>query len=241
MHPEESDRTNASERIVPDVTLRIGHFERINGSDSYSPDLDARVKQWGRKLATTGRNPRIPRILPVILERRSVRRFDLKPVERGKILACIEAARLAPSAENGQPCRYVVLDDPEKKRAFGESAFSGVYRPTRWAMNAPVLAAICVKRSAAAGWLGPLIQGTPYFWIDAGIAGEHFVLQAQSMGLGTCWIGWFDGRRAGKALGLPKTMRVAQLIAAGYPAAGGVRGPRRRLETETIVRWNAGF
>jgi nitroreductase len=223
---------------MPDVTIRTGSFESIGGFDSEFSGLAARQRKRGCEMATTGGNPRI---LPVILERHSVRRFDAKPVEREKILSCVEAARLAPSAENGQPCRYVLLDDPGKRRAFGEAAFSGIYRSTRWAAEAPVLVAICVKRSAAAGWIGPLIQGTPYFWIDVGIAGEHFVLQARSMGLGTCWIGWFDGRRAGKALALPKSMRVAQLIAAGYPAAGGVPRGRKRLDLAEIVRWNEGF
>jgi nitroreductase len=180
-------------------------------------------------------------VLPVILERRSVRRFNPGPVEREKIQACVEAARLAPSAENAQPCRFVILDDPEKKRSFGEAAFSGIYRPTRWALKAPVLVAILVRRSPVAGWMGPMIQGTPYFWIDVGIAGEHIVLQAQSLGLGTCWIGWFNGRKAGKALAVPASLRVGQLIAMGYPEEDLKTGPRKRLDQTDIVRWNEGF
>jgi nitroreductase len=184
---------------------------------------------------------KIPSILPDILSRHSVRRFDDKPVDREKLLACVEASRLAPSAENAQPCRYAILDDPSVIANFGEAAFSGIYRPTRWALNAPVLVAILVQRTAVAGWLGPLIQGTPYFWIDVGIAGEHFVLQAQSIGLGTCWIGWFDKRKAGKVLGTRKGMQVAQLIALGYPHPGNRPKGRKRLDRKEIVRWNGGF
>jgi nitroreductase len=177
-------------------------------------------------------------ILPAILERRSVRRFEPRAVEREKLLACVEAARLAPSAENAQPCRFIILDDPLIKKAFGEAAFSGVYRATRWALDAPVIAVIVIERTFTAGRLGPLIQGTPYYFIDAGIAGEHFVLQAQELGLGTCWIGWFDGRRAKKYLGLPRSAQAAQLIAVGYPSLRGEERERRRKSIERIVGWN---
>jgi nitroreductase len=179
-----------------------------------------------------------PEILSVIRERRSVRKFDSRPVEREKILACVEAARLAPSAENAQPCRFVVLEDPEIRNAFGEKAFSGIYRPTRWALNAPVIVAVCVQLEFIPHRLGRLIQGTPYYFIDVGIAGEHFILQAQFLGLGTCWIGWFHSRKAGKFLKLPRTMRVAQLIAVGYPLPGLKKRILRRKDLEEIVEWN---
>ena len=182
-----------------------------------------------------------PDILPVIRERRSVRRFDPRPVEREKILACVEAARLAPSAENAQPCRFVILDDQEIKKAFCEAAFSGVYHSTRWVLKAPTVAAIVIERKFVAGRLGPWIQGTPYHFIDVGIAGEHFVLQAKALGLGTCWIGWFDARKARKFLNLPRSIQVAQLIALGYPLAGLKERPLRRKPLEEIVGWNRGI
>jgi nitroreductase len=177
-------------------------------------------------------------ILPAIKNRRSVRRFDGRPVEREKLLACVEAARLAPSAENAQPCRFLLLDDPETKNAFGGEVFSGVYRTTRWALAAPAIVAILVKRHFVVGRLGPWIQGTPYYLIDAGIAGEHFVLQAQSMGLGTCWIGWFNARRAKRFLRLPSDLRVAQLLAVGYPHPTWNPRPHRRRNLESVFSWN---
>jgi nitroreductase len=184
---------------------------------------------------------KIPGILTVIRERRSVRRFDPRPVERDKILACVEAARLAPSAENAQPCRYVILEDPKIRAAFGEKAFSGIYRATRWAIQAPVIVAILAKIEFTAGRLGPLIQGTPYYFIDVGISGEHFILQARSLGLGTCWIGWFNNRKARKFLKGPRSMRVAQLIAVGYPHPSWKPRELRRKDLDEIVRWNGWF
>jgi len=65
-------------------------------------------------------------------------------VEREKIESCIEAARLAPSAENVQPCRFLVLDDPDRISEFCGKAFSGIYRYTRWAAKAPVIIAMFI-------------------------------------------------------------------------------------------------
>ena len=66
----------------------------------------------------------------LIESRRSIRRFLPGPVEREKIAACLEAARLAPSAENDQGWRFLVIDDPELKARFARKAFSGIYAPT---------------------------------------------------------------------------------------------------------------
>ncbi|HEX9933826.1 MAG TPA: nitroreductase family protein [bacterium] len=169
------------------------------------------------------------RILKAVLDRRSVRKFDARSVEREKILACVEAARLAPSAENKQPWRFVVLEDAEARRQFAEAAFSGIYRPTRWALDAPVLVVLLAELNVVAHRLGRLIQGTQYYMIDVGIAGEHFVLQAQSLGLGTCWIGWFNARRAHRALKLPRKIKVCEILAVGYPASDlRPRQPKRK-------------
>jgi nitroreductase len=74
--------------------------------------------------------------------------------------------------------------------------------------------------------------------IDVGIAGEHFILQAQHLGLGTCWIGWFDLRKARKYLKLKGSMRVCQLIAVGYPHPEWKARPFRRIPMEEIVFFN---
>lgn len=155
--------------------------------------------------------------LRLVKARRSVRKFADKPVERDKIITCIEAARLAPSAENVQPWRFIVMDEEEIINNFSEKAFSGIYRYTRWASRAPVLIAIAVQPDWLAHRLGKEIQGTNYYLIDIGIAGEHLVLQALKLGLGTCWIGWFQARKAKKVLKIPRSWKVVALLAMGYP------------------------
>ncbi len=155
--------------------------------------------------------------LQLVQGRRSVRKFKNKPIERDKIVTCIEAARLAPSAENVQPWRFIVLDEAETIEAFSEKTFSGIYRFTRWAARAPVIVAICGELDVLANRLGKQIQGTHYYLIDIGIAGEHLVLQAQEFGIGSCWIGWFDAKKAKKFLAIPGNWKVVQLLALGYP------------------------
>lgn len=155
--------------------------------------------------------------LQLVKARRSVRKFADRLVERDKIITCIEAARLAPSAENVQPWRFIVMDKEEIIDKFSKEAFSGIYRYTRWASRAPVLIAIAAQLDWLANRLGKEIQGTSYYLIDIGIAGEHLVLQALELGLGTCWIGWFQARKARKVLQLPRSWKVVALLAMGYP------------------------
>ena len=167
----------------------------------------------------------------IIKSRRSIRRYSEKPVEREKILACLEAARLAPSAENSQPWRFLVIDDPELKRKVAEKAFSGIYAPCKFAARAPVLVLLMARLDLLANVLGRMVQGTQFYLIDLGIAGEHFVLKAEELGLSTCWIGWFNSRGVRKLLKIPKKYRLVALISLGYAASRPPGGPvRKRLE-----------
>ena len=129
-----------------------------------------------------------------IAQRRSVRKYENKPVEREKINACLEAARLAPSACNSQPWHFVVLDDPQIKDAFCKEAFSGVYAMTKWAAAAPVIIAVVSDAGNFTARIGNFFRRTEFYLVDQGIACEHLVLRAHDLGLGTCWIGWLIGR-----------------------------------------------
>jgi nitroreductase len=148
--------------------------------------------------------------------RRSIRRYLPKPVEREKIVACLEAARLAPSAENAQSWRFLVIDDPNLKARFSREAFTGIYSMTKFAAEAPVLVLVLAKLDFLANRLGKQIQGVSFFLIDIGIAGEHFVLQAEELGIGTCWIGWFSVRKARKFFKIPRKYKIVSLLALGH-------------------------
>lgn len=179
--------------------------------------------------------------------RYSLRRFAQRPVEKEKIVKCLEAARLAPTAGNAQPCRFAVFDDAAKKQQLCDAVFTGIYSVSRFFAAAPVIVALLVKSSLVYGRLGSAITGKQWQLVDAGIGGEHFVLQAQELGLGTCWIGWFDGKRLLEFLGLrgrtllgvvsPGYVPVA-LLAVGYPPAGKQTPIKQRKDLSEIAGWN---
>ena len=102
----------------------------------------------------------------LVHHRRSIRSYQKTPVEREKIIQCIEAARVAPSAENVEPWRFVVLTDNELKNAFCDQVFSGIYKYSRWASRAPVIIAVLAKPDILANRIGQQIQGTNYYLID---------------------------------------------------------------------------
>ena len=172
----------------------------------------------------------------VIQQRRSIRKFLDKPVEREKINACLEAARLAPSACNSQPWHYIVIDDPAVKEAFCNQVFCGTYKMSAWVKNAPVIVAVVSDKGSVISRLGGFLRRTEFYLVDQGISGEHFVLRAHDLGLGTCWIGWVDSKKAAQFFNLPSGKRIEHLFAVGYPAEQPQ--PRPRAKLEEIVSYN---
>lgn len=175
--------------------------------------------------------------LDLVKKRRSVRRFLDKAVEREKIFSCIEAARLAPSAQNVQPWKFLVIDDPETKKRFSNDVFSGIYSPSKFAAQAPVLILQLACLDVITNVIGKQIQNIHFYLIDSGIAGEHIVLQATALELGTCWIGWFNIKKARKFFNIPKKYKIVNLFALGYFEK---RPPKekKRKSLEEIVSFN---
>lgn len=157
--------------------------------------------------------------LELCRRRRSVRAYDpARPVDRAALERCLEAARLAPSACNSQPWTFLVVDDPAKRRAAAEAALSGAYGLNKFIRDAPVLVVVLTERSKFAARLGGLFRGVQYSLLDIGIAAEHFCLQAEEEGLGTCWLGWFNEPALKKTLGLARTDRIDVVLSVGHPA-----------------------
>lgn len=173
----------------------------------------------------------------LVTQRRSIRRYLDQPVDREKILTCIEAARLAPSAENVQPWRFLIVDEPEIKEAFSREAFSGIYFISRFAAKAPVLILILGQLDIIANRIGKQIQNIHFYLIDIGIAGEHIVLQAEELGLGTCWIGWFNTRKTRKFFNIPRKYKIVSMLSLGYYDRKPSKQKKRRA-LEEIVWFN---
>ncbi len=123
-------------------------------------------------------------LLDLIRKRRSVRNYLDKPIPKEDILKCIEAARLAPSACNAQPWKFIVIDDRELKSKVGEKAFSGLYSMNKFANTAPVFVVVISEKQKFLSAIGGYFRGTRYYLMDIGIACEHLILLAAELGIG---------------------------------------------------------
>ena len=168
-------------------------------------------------------------VLEAITERYSVRGYQDRPVGEEKLKRILEAARLAPSASNRQEWRFVVVRDADNRRRLAQAARNQVF-----VGEAPIVIACCAKTDNHAMTCGQLC-----YPIDVAIAIEHMALKAVEEGLGTCWIGAFFEDQVREILGIPKDIRVVELLTLGYPA-DPCPAAKNRLSLEEIVmyeRW----
>ena len=173
-----------------------------------------------------------------IAARVSCRAYKPDPVPAELVTQLLGAARLAPSACNRQPWRFAVMQDAAlRQRIFDEGFLPGL--GMRWALDAPVFIVLGMELSLVPHRVGGAISGVDYPWVDLGIAGEHLVLTATELGLGTCWIGWIKPPAVAKVVGWPKSVKPVAVITVGFPLAPqSTRLPAtRRKGMEEIVRW----
>ncbi len=156
------------------------------------------------------------KFLKLVASRYSVRKYLDKEIDENKLKNCIEAARLAPSASNGQPWKYIIIDDIDLKNKIALAARSNMLKINRFVQYAPVIVAIVSEKSNLGTRLGTYIKRRAYHLIDLGISAEHFCLQAAEEGLGTCILGWFNERKIKKLLKIPFSKRLHLLITVGY-------------------------
>ena len=178
-------------------------------------------------------------LLDLLKHRKSIRDFSDRPVERKKIMMCLEAARLAPSACNSQPWKFIVVDDRQLKDKLGDAAFRGIYSMNSFCKMAPVMVVVVSEKSKFLAGIGGMFRGTKYYLIDIGVAIEHFVLQAEDLGLGTCWIGWFNERAVKSVLEIPHRKKIDILIALGYYDREKTRSERSREPIDKIASFNS--
>ena len=180
--------------------------------------------------------------LQLAAKRQSVRRYLDKPVEREKIERCLEAARLAPSACNSQPWKFIVVDDPELKTMVANQTFGKVLSFNRFTLEAPAVVLIVAEQQTAFARFAGFIKKRPLKYFDIGIAAEHFCLQAAEEGLGTCMLGWFKSKVIKKRLGIPRNKRVELLITLGYPPSDEIREKKRKNieQMRSYNRYEAG-
>ncbi len=175
--------------------------------------------------------------MEVIARRVSCRAYRLDPVPQEQMMQVLEAARLAPSACNQQPWRFAVVRDADLRRRIVEKGFLPGIKMD-WALDAPVHVVVSMQTSFVTHRLGSSISGVDYPWVDIGIAGEHLVLAATELGLGTCWIGWIKRHSLAGIVGWPRSVKPVAVITVGYPREPGRNPPAsRRKPLNEIAQW----
>jgi nitroreductase len=158
-----------------------------------------------------------------------------KPIEPEKLEQVLEAARLAPSARNLQPWRFVVVQGEEQIDELA-TAFNEYNQEVR---NAAAIVVICAREAG-----GVERPGKPYYLFDCGLAAENLILAATDLGLCSHLILSFDESEVKRILEIPDDYRVVITTPLAYPAeasydeaAAGKLGARTRKELGEIVCW----
>ncbi len=162
----------------------------------------------------------------LIAVRYSVRAYRSDPVEDGKLQAVLDAARLAPTADNRQPFQLIVLHTAGREEEIGR-----IYRRP-WFVQAPLVIAICAVSSQA--WVRESDRFNARL-VDAAIVADHLILAATNLGLGTCWIAAFNVEAARRVLQLPAEVEPVIFTPLGYSA--DQPGPKIRKPLGELVRY----
>lgn len=163
-------------------------------------------------------------------ERYSCRAYSTKEVSKEIITEILDIARVAPSAKNLQPWRFVVATSNELKDKLCDC-----YQAS-WLKTAPVIIVAC--GDLASSWKRS--DGKDHCDIDLAIAIDHITLAATDKGLATCWICKFDVMKCAQILNLPSDIYPVALIPMGYSSEKGNYSDRHlvRKGFEEIVSWD---
>ena len=164
-------------------------------------------------------------VLDLIKNRGSIRRYKDRPIPKDTLMSILEAARLAQSANNGQPWQFIVVTDQVMKRRLVEAADGQDF------VGEAAAVIVCLAKPEASFPVGPF-EG---FLIDLAIAIENMVLTAWDLGVGSCWIGAFSENEVKKLLDVPENLRVMSLLTLGYPDER--IGPKYRKSLSEIVHY----
>ncbi|MGB7572203.1 MAG: nitroreductase family protein [Methanothrix sp.] len=163
-------------------------------------------------------------ITEAIRSRRSIRKYQDRPIEEEKLLRVLDTGRMAPSARNLQDWKFIVVRDQDKRKMLSEAANGQPY----------VEKASAVVVGCATEPENIMPCGQYCYPIDLAIALDHMSLAATAEGLGSCWIGAFQEDKVKEILDIPEKIRVVAMLILGYPAESPAARPRRKLD-EIVV------
>ncbi len=176
--------------------------------------------------------------MDLVLTRQSTRKYADLAVPKETLLKCLEAARLAPSASNSQPWKFIIVDDPEKKDALAKTTYDSVLSFNKFVNQAPVMVVITLEKEKAVTRIGRAVKKKEWRLMDVGITAQHFCLQAEELGLGTCMIGWFYEQKAKELLNVPEHVSIALMLSVGYPPEGYRIRKKTRKPLDELISYN---
>ncbi|MBQ2757253.1 MAG: nitroreductase family protein [Clostridia bacterium] len=164
-------------------------------------------------------------------QRQSCRSYDpTRTVEEEKLSAILAAARLAPSACNGQPYHITVCKGEAAKRAARATQGMGM---NKFATDAPVLLVISERSYVATAALGAKVKGNDYRSIDIGILSAYITAEATAQGISSCILGWLDDKKLRELCHLDAPVRL--VITLGYAKEDDPLRTKKRKELSDLV------
>ena len=146
--------------------------------------------------------------LELAKQRYSVRNFQNRPIAEEDLAKILEAAAAAPTACNNQPQRIYIAESEEARQKLASVC--------RCTFGAPMILVVCYDRTR--DWKNKFMPGYESGETDAAIACTHMMLEAWELGIGSCWVGYFNADQVREILGLPENVTVSALLPMGYPA-----------------------
>ena len=172
--------------------------------------------------------------MEIALTRQSCRSYDEeRPVEHEKLEAILEAARLSPSACNGQPYHITVCQGSLAKEVA--LLTKGIGGMNKFAVQAPVMLIISEMPYVKSAALGAKVKNNDYRSMDIGIACAYLTAEAAAQGLGTCILGWFDDEKVRKLCDIEHPIRL--IITLGYAKEGDPLRKKVRKDLTQLVSW----
>lgn len=172
--------------------------------------------------------------MDLCLRRQSCRSFADRFVEHEKLVRCVEAARLAPSACNSQPWEFVIVEKPDVVDRVAKCTQQlGL---NSYISGARAFFIILEDRAKLIPQIKGIVESQTFAKGDIGGAAAYLCLEAESLGIGTCMLGVYDREKICMLVDIPQERRIRALIAAGYPDDPAVR-PKARKPLEDVVRF----
>jgi len=161
--------------------------------------------------------------IDVILNRRSIRRYEKRDISEDVLQQILEAGRQAPSAANRQPFRFVVVKDHDILKNLCDNLIN------RFVKYAPVAIVGCAD-------IKSLLTGK-WAVVDTAIAMQNMVIAAWTLGIGSCWIGACNEEKVKELLKIPDKWKFVALVTLGYPAEQPK--PRKKKPFEKMFSFNS--